>query len=71
MLMDSLLEFGVNYLETSGTLWQYYRDKTAVNESNNIIDFKEANVTDLLNFKVKITGRTDDDGAKNIETMES
>ena len=42
-----------NYLNTSQSLWQYYRDKQAANGSGVIFDFKYVNLTDLFNFKLK------------------
>ena len=35
----------------------------------NAINFAENNLTDSFNFKVKITGQTEDDGTKNVEIM--
>ena len=40
------------------------RDKPAVNDNGNIVDFNSTNVTDSFNFKVKITGQTDDNSTK-------
>ena len=57
-------------LRTSGSLWRYCKDITAVNNNGNVVDFIEANATDSFNFKAKITGRTDDDGEiDNVEIM--
>ena len=36
MLMYNLIEYGDNYLETSGCLWQYCRNKPAV-KTNGVI----------------------------------
>ena len=33
MWMYNLIEYSNNYLETSGRLWQYCRDKPAVNNN--------------------------------------
>ena len=44
-------------------------DIPAPNDNDEIIVFDVNNVTDLLNFKVKITGRTGNDGTKNVEIM--
>ena len=57
--MYNLIEYSHNYLKTSGSLWQYYRDEP--------ID----TLTDSESFKskVKITGKTpDDDNTKVGET---
>ena len=48
---------------------QYCKDKPAVNDNGNIVDFNGENATDPFNFKTKITGQTNDDGIINIEIM--
>ena len=63
--MYNLIEYSDNYSKTSGNLWQYYKDIAAVNNKGNIVNFNEANATDSLNSKAKITGQTDDDGEIN------
>ena len=69
MLMYNVLEYSDNYSETSGSLWQYWKDIPAVNNFD-IVDFDGANATDSFNFKAKITGQTDDDGEiNNAEIM--
>ena len=62
--MYSLIEYSDNYWKTSGSLWQYYKDIPAVdaNIDNTIVNFNGNNTTDSFNFKVKITGQTNDDG---------
>ena len=42
--------------KTSGILWQYCKDIPAVDNNNAIVNFTDNNLTDLFNFKVKITG---------------
>ena len=70
MPMYNLIEYRDNYSKTSGSLWQYCKDIPTVNNNNNIVDFNGANATDSFNFKVKITGQTDDDGRiDKVETM--
>ena len=54
---------------TSGSLWQYCKDISAVDNNNAIANFTENNFTDSFNFKVKITGQTGDDGTKSVEIM--
>ena len=67
--MYNVLEYSDNYSETSGSLWQYWKDIPAVNNFD-IVDFDGANATDSFNFKAKITGQTDDDGEiNNAEIM--
>ena len=41
----------------------------AVNNDNAIVDFAVNNFTDSFNFKVKVTGKTGNDGTKNVEIM--
>ena len=53
--MYNLIGYSVNYSKTSGSLWQYYKDDPNKNSES----FK---------FKVKITGKTPDDGnTKDVE----
>ena len=71
MPMYNLIEYSDNYSKPSGILFQYCRDEPATN-INNIIesnDFTDANLTDLFNLKVKLTGQTGDNGTKNVEIM--
>ena len=68
--MYNLIEYSDNYSKTSGRLQQYYKDISAVNNNNIIVDFNEANVTNSFNFKAKITGQTGDNGRiDNVEIM--
>ena len=72
MPMYKLIEFTDNYSKTSGNLWQYCKEISAVDNDCHIVDFNGANATDLFNFKTKITGQTDDDGRiDDIEIMVS
>ena len=57
MPMYNLIEYGDNYSKISEILFQYYRDVPAVDNDGAAIDFTEANVTDLFNLKVKLTGQ--------------
>ena len=70
MPMYNLIEYSEIYSKTSGSVWQYYRDETALENNNNIIDFP-ANNNNSISFKVKqqITGQTGNGGAKNVEIM--
>ena len=67
--LHHLIEYSGIYLKTSESLWQYCRDKPAVNDNGFIVDFNAFNVTDSFYFKEKITGQTDDNGTKNVEIM--
>ena len=42
-----------------------------MNNNGNIVNLNGANATDSLNFKIKITGETNDNGIINIEIMVS
>ena len=68
MPMYYLIEYSNNYAKTTGSLWQYCKDILARN-NNEITVFRKNNLTDSFNFKAKITGKTDDDGTKNVEIM--
>ena len=50
MYMYNLIEYSDNHSKTLGSLWQYCKDETAL---NNNVDFNSANNTDSFNFKVK------------------
>ena len=69
MPMYNLIEYSDNYAKTTGSLWQYCKDIPARNDNDQIIVFDANDVTDSFNFKVKITGRTGNDGRKNVEIM--
>ena len=69
MPMYNLIEHIDNYSKTSGSLWQYCKDILAVDNNNAVVNFAENNLTDLFNYKVKITAQTGDDGTKNVEIM--
>ena len=62
MPMYNLMEYGNNYLKTSGSLGQYCQDIPAVDNNDAIANFSENNLTGLFNFKAKMTGQTGDDG---------
>ena len=69
MPMYNLIEYSDNYAKTTGSLWQYCKDIPAQNDNDEIIVFDVNNATDSFNFKVKITGRTGNDGTKSVEIM--
>ena len=69
MSMYNLKKFGDNYLKTSGSLWQYCKHITAVNNNGDIFDLNGANATDSFNFKAKITVLTGGNGAKKVEII--
>ena len=47
--MVNLIEYSVNYSDTSGSLWQFKRDKQSMNNENNI----DTNADNSLSFKYK------------------
>ena len=58
----------MNYLKTSGILWQYCRDRPAVDDNGGIVDFTVANsITDLFKIKEKITSKTGDNDTKMLK----
>ena len=69
MPMYNLIEYSNNYSKTSGSLWQYCKDIPAVENNNAIVNFAENDLTDLFNFKLKITGQAGGHGTKNVEIM--
>ena len=69
MSMYNLIEYSYNYVKTTGILWQYCKDIPVRNNNNEITEFTRDNTTDSFNFKAKITGRTGDDGTKDVEIM--
>ena len=50
MPMYNLIKYSDNYPKTSGGLWKYCKDRSAVNNNGNIVDFNGANATESLNF---------------------
>ena len=70
MPMYNLTESSDAYLKTSGSLWQYYRDKPALHSNNIIIDFSDDNNNSAsFEFKQQITWQTGNGGTKDIEIM--
>ena len=60
MLMYNLIEYSDNFAKTSGSLWQYYRDKS----NDNLEDFES------FKSKIKITRKTPNNGnEKDVEIM--
>ena len=60
MPMCNFIEYSLNYSKSSGInyLFQYCRDKPAVDNTGVVTAFNEANVTDLFNLKVKTRSTT-------------
>ena len=58
--MYNVIEYSDNYAKTSGSLWQYYREKP----NDNLADFQS------FKSKIKITGKTPNNGKeKDVEIM--
>ena len=53
----------------TGSLWQYCKDIPARDANNVIEEFTAGNLTDSFNFKAKITGKTGNNGTKDVEIM--
>ena len=66
MPMINLIESSDNHSKISKSLWQYCKDEVDLNNKNDILDLIGANNTDWFNFQVNKTGRTGNDGTKNI-----
>ena len=60
--MYNLIEHSDNYSKTSGSLWQYCKDISAVDDNDNIVNFNEVNDTDSFDFKAKLTSKTNNSG---------
>ena len=56
MPMYNLIEYSDNYLKTSGSLWQYYKDEP----NDNLAD------SESFKSKIKITGITPANGNKKM-----
>ena len=72
MPMYSWIEYGHAYLKTSGSLWQYYRDESALDVNNYISDFRAYNNnSSRLKFKQQMTGESKNGGSKNVKIIVS
>ena len=70
MPMYNLLEYRDIYSKISGSLWQYYRDESAIDSNNVIIDFPaDDNNSISFKFKEKVTVQTGNNDEKNVEIM--
>ena len=68
--MYNLIEYSDAYINTSGSLWQYYRDEPALDTYGKIIDFP-ANNNNSASFKRKqqITVESWNGGLKDVEII--
>ena len=72
MSMYNLIEYINNYSKTTGNLWQYYRDELVLNNAGGVIDFPDVdNISTVLKFKQKITGRKGNHWTNHIQMMVS
>ena len=68
MPMYNLREYSDNYSKTSGSLWQYYRDASFLDNNGAIADFSANNDNSAsFKFKTKIECRTENNGTKNVK----
>ena len=70
MPMYNSIEYSDAYSNTSGSLWQYYRDEPALDNNDNIIDFSANNNNSIsFNFKQQITGQIGNGSTKDVEIV--
>ena len=58
--MYNLIKYKNNYSKTSGSLWQYCKEISSVDNNNAIVNFAENDLTDSFNFKVTMSDQTGD-----------
>ena len=66
-----LLEYSGNYSKKLGSLYQYYKNEPAVDNTGAIVDFPNDNTTDSFKFKENITGQISNNDTKIVQTMVS
>ena len=67
--MYNLIEYNDSYSKAPRILFRYCRNVPAVDNNGAVTDFTEANVTDWINLKVKLTGKTGNNDTKNAEII--
>ena len=68
--MYHLIKYSDYYSKTFGSLWQYYRDEPFLDDNGAIADFPaDNNNSASFKFKIKIAGRTGNNGTKDIKIM--
>ena len=67
MPIYNFIEYSDNYSETSGSLWQHYRDEPALTDSGVVDNFSGNSAS--FKFKQKITGSTENHGTKVVQIM--
>ena len=72
MPMYDLKEYSNNYLKTSWSLWQNYRDELNLDNTDNVVHFIGANYNSRsIKYRQRITGKTNANGRKNVKIMTS
>ena len=69
MPMYNLIEYSENYLKTSESLWQYYRDEPFINNNGLFIDVPDHPDSASFNSKQKITSQTGNNDTKYVKVM--
>ena len=67
MPMYNLIEYSNNYSKTSGSLWKYYRDETALTDASTLDHFPGNNAS--FEVKQKITSKIGNNGTKDVKIM--
>ena len=67
--MYNLIEYSDIYSRNSGSLWQYYRDKVALNNAWVVIGFPANNNSIWYKCKEKIISQTEKDTTKDAKVM--
>ena len=67
--VHNLIKYSDIYSKTTGSLWQYCRDKPALDNNNDIIHFYANNNSISFKFKEKIIGETRKNGTKYVHIM--
>ena len=65
-IVYNLIEYNNNYSKTSGSFWQYYRNETALTNSDATANFHNADNSASFKVKPKITGVTGDNSTKMV-----
>ena len=70
MPIYNLIDYSDTFVETSGSLYQYYRDEPALNDNGNITDLpNDNNNRTLFKYKQQTTGQTRNNGTKDVQIM--
>ena len=64
MPIYNLIKYSENYSETSGSLWQYYRDEPGLANAGTLDNFPGNSAS--FKYKQKVTGLTEDDCTKAV-----